>query len=167
MKKYENREHVFSMSVGGLIIFDNSEVLLVKKRNGGHWTLPSGFLKTHEEIKSVLEREIFEETNVRTTELENKGIVTIRHRHNKKIGNNVWIVFLLETKSKYQIKSNDPEEIENVAFFEIQEILDSEISDAVTKELLKKYKDNSKNCTLKPSDKNLAKSDDSFYNLFL
>ncbi|XP_074584849.1 nudix hydrolase 8-like [Curcuma longa] len=71
------------IGVGGFVINDNKEVLVVKEnkcpsRCYGIWKLPTGFINKSEEIFSGAVREVKEETGIDTTFVE---LVAFRHAH--------------------------------------------------------------------------------------
>ena len=61
------------VSVSGLIVNENDEVLLVKNAFRG-WECPTGFVAEHESLQNALERIIFDETGVNVTILDLVGI---------------------------------------------------------------------------------------------
>ncbi|KAK1266249.1 Nudix hydrolase 8 [Acorus gramineus] len=71
------------IGVGGFVINDNGEVLVVKERKcplscSGIWKLPTGFIDKSEEIFSGAIREVKEETGIDTTFSE---VLAFRHAH--------------------------------------------------------------------------------------
>lgn len=57
-----------SVSVAGVIVDDTGEhVLLIQRRDNGHWEPPGGVLELDETIEEGLRREIREETGVEVT----------------------------------------------------------------------------------------------------
>ncbi|XP_050230391.1 nudix hydrolase 8-like [Mercurialis annua] len=72
------------VGVGGFVINDNNEVLVVQERfcdqqSVGLWKIPTGFIHESEEIYSGTVREVKEETGVDTEFIE---VVAFRHVHN-------------------------------------------------------------------------------------
>lgn len=53
-----------SVSVAAVIVDDEQRVLLVQRRDNGHWEPPGGVLETHERIEDGLRREVREETGL-------------------------------------------------------------------------------------------------------
>ncbi len=53
-----------SVSVAGAIVRDDGRVLLVRRRDNGHWEPPGGVLDLEESIPEGLERELLEETGL-------------------------------------------------------------------------------------------------------
>ncbi|KAJ8479633.1 hypothetical protein OPV22_023360 [Ensete ventricosum] len=71
------------IGVGGFVINDNREVLVVKEKRcplrcSGIWKLPTGFINKSEEIFCGAVREVKEETGIDTTFLE---VLAFRHAH--------------------------------------------------------------------------------------
>ncbi|KAK2993931.1 hypothetical protein RJ640_012909 [Escallonia rubra] len=72
------------VGVGGFVINDNNEVLVVQEKYSapalaGLWKLPTGFIHESEEIFTGAVREVKEETGVDTEFVE---IIAFRHAHN-------------------------------------------------------------------------------------
>lgn len=66
------------LAVSGIVISDNGEWLVVKKRYGGlkgAWSLPAGFVNEDETVDEAVKREVLEETGIYT---QIQGIVGIR-----------------------------------------------------------------------------------------
>lgn len=53
-----------SVSVAGVVINDNQQVLLVQRRDNGHWEPPGGVLELAETFEEGVRREVREETGV-------------------------------------------------------------------------------------------------------
>lgn len=53
-----------SVSVAGVVVNDEGSVLLIRRRDNGHWEPPGGILETGETIRDGLRREIREETGL-------------------------------------------------------------------------------------------------------
>ncbi|MFI6530810.1 NUDIX hydrolase [Nonomuraea sp. NPDC050547] len=53
-----------SVSVAGVIVDDQERVLLIQRRDNGHWEAPGGVLELDEDIVSGLKREVLEETGL-------------------------------------------------------------------------------------------------------
>lgn len=72
------------VGVGGFVINDNNEVLVVQERfcspaSSGLWKIPTGFILESEEIFNGAVREVKEETGIDTEFIE---VVAFRHVHN-------------------------------------------------------------------------------------
>lgn len=66
------------LAVSGIVISDQGEWLVVKKRYSGLkgvWSLPAGFVKENETVDEAVIREVLEETGIAT---EVEGIVGLR-----------------------------------------------------------------------------------------
>ncbi|KAL1805988.1 hypothetical protein ACET3Z_029056 [Daucus carota] len=78
----DNASH--QVGVGGFVINENNEVLVVQEKhttpaNTGLWKLPTGFIQESEEIFTGAVREVKEETGIDTEFLE---VVAFRHAQN-------------------------------------------------------------------------------------
>ena len=55
----------YSVSVAGVVLDSQGRVLIIQRRDNGHWEPPGGILELEEPIKDGVRREVFEETGVR------------------------------------------------------------------------------------------------------
>jgi 8-oxo-dGTP diphosphatase len=58
----ENRPH--SVSVAGIVVNDEGRVLVIRRRDNGHWEPPGGILELDETFEEGVRREVHEETGV-------------------------------------------------------------------------------------------------------
>jgi 8-oxo-dGTP diphosphatase len=58
----ENRPH--SVSVAGIVVNDEGRVLVIRRRDNGHWEPPGGILEIDETFEEGTRREVHEETGV-------------------------------------------------------------------------------------------------------
>jgi 8-oxo-dGTP diphosphatase len=63
-----------SVSVAGVVVRDDGKVLVIRRRDNGHYQAPGGVLERHERIEDGVVREIFEETGVRVEPEQLTGI---------------------------------------------------------------------------------------------
>ncbi len=56
-----------SVSVAGVVVNESGDVLVVKRRDNGHWEPPGGVLELHETVQAGAQREILEETGILVT----------------------------------------------------------------------------------------------------
>jgi mutator protein MutT len=56
-----------SVSVAGIVINDRNEVLVIQRRDNGHWEPPGGILELHETFEEGVRREVHEETGITVT----------------------------------------------------------------------------------------------------
>ncbi|WP_163512147.1 NUDIX hydrolase [Fodinicola acaciae] len=56
-----------SVSVAGIIVNDDDQVLVIRRADNGHWEMPGGVLELDESIEDGLRREIAEETGITVT----------------------------------------------------------------------------------------------------
>lgn len=54
-----------SVSVAGIVVDDSDRVLLIQRRDNGHWEPPGGVLELDESFESGVRREVLEETGMR------------------------------------------------------------------------------------------------------
>ena len=54
-----------SVSVAGIVVDDKDRVLVIQRRDNGHWEPPGGVLELDETPEQGVQREVFEETGVR------------------------------------------------------------------------------------------------------
>jgi len=149
-------------------VTNNNKILLVKKRSSVRWLLPSGLVQSGETLLETLKRELYEESGIIIdgTHIKIEGVIAIRHRHNSKVGNNIWIVFLVKTASLPPLSIEDADEIEKVQFFNIDNLLKKNTkADEVTKIILRKYQKNK--MRFRNYDQKLGSKEDTFYYLFL
>ncbi|XP_030381899.1 nudix hydrolase 2 [Scaptodrosophila lebanonensis] len=74
------------LGVGGLVINDNDEVLVVSDRYAmipNSWKLPGGYVEPRENLIDAAIREVCEETGIQTTF---KSVVCLRHSHGGNFG---------------------------------------------------------------------------------
>jgi ADP-ribose pyrophosphatase YjhB (NUDIX family) len=84
------------LGVSGLVVNENGEWLVVKKRYGGlkgKWSLPAGFVDRNETADEAAVREVKEETGINTI---NKGLIGLRTGVIKEEISDNMLMFLLE-----------------------------------------------------------------------
>lgn len=107
------------IGVGGLIFYQN-KYLLVKQAYGeykGLWIMPGGHVKQGEAIHTAVEREVFEESNIRA---EAEGIIAIRSRIRTPLTTDCYLVFMMN-----YLEGNpkpDGKEVEAAKFLDYDEI---------------------------------------------
>ena len=118
MKKGENNMKVI---VGGVIEKDG-KVLLVQEKQEicyGKWNLPAGHLDPNESIMQGAIREIKEETGC---DVELTGISTIANRI---LEDDIFIEIIFATKLLNESIKIDPEEILDVKWWDIEDVLNN------------------------------------------
>lgn len=56
-----------SVSVAGIVIDDQDRVLVIRRRDNGHWEMPGGVLELGEQFEEGVRREVAEETGMAIT----------------------------------------------------------------------------------------------------
>jgi ADP-ribose pyrophosphatase YjhB (NUDIX family) len=83
-----------SVSVAGVVTDDDGRVLVIQRRDNGHWEPPGGVLELGETFEQGLHREVLEETGVQVTvdgltgvyKNMKRGIVALVYRCSIKAG---------------------------------------------------------------------------------
>ena len=60
----KNKAPTHSVSVAGVVTDDDGRVLVIQRRDNGHWEPPGGILELGETFEQGVQREVFEETGV-------------------------------------------------------------------------------------------------------
>ncbi len=53
-----------SVSVAGIVVDDSDQVLVIRRRDNGHWEPPGGVLEMAETFEECVSREVLEETGI-------------------------------------------------------------------------------------------------------
>ncbi|CAM4331603.1 NUDIX hydrolase [Bacillus manliponensis] len=122
------------LAVSGLVVTEDGKWLFVKKKYGGlkgKWSLPAGFVNEGETIDAAVQREVREETGIKTNV---KGIIGMRSGviHNE-ISDNM-VIFLLEPESKEIVVQE--KELSEVAFLCPNEVAHDENASVLIQHLL-------------------------------
>ncbi|CAH2106450.1 unnamed protein product [Euphydryas editha] len=142
-----------SLGVGGLVINDNNEILVVieKHHEIAHWKFPGGYVERGEDIKDAAIREVKEETGI---DAVFESMVTFRHVHDTMFGNSdIYFVVLLKATSTEITKSEL--EIKDCKWMSMDEYLNHPNAIEFNKFILKQaldLKERSVNFNLKKSD---------------
>lgn len=102
-----------SISAGGIVTKGDKFLLVQRAENPGrgHWTIPGGFTEQHELLQDSIEREIFEETGIKT---QAQGIVLVCERALES-PHNIYSIF--EMKYRFGTPKHDSEEVQNSGWF--------------------------------------------------
>lgn len=95
------------LTVDGLIINDNNEFVLIKRKNPpfkSKWALPGGFIEYGETVENALFREIKEETGLRIKILSIIGVFSKPNRDPR--GHTITIAYLTKAIGG-KMKAND------------------------------------------------------------
>jgi 8-oxo-dGTP diphosphatase len=63
-----------SVSVTGVVVRDDGKILVIRRRDNGHYQAPGGVLEQHERIEDCMVREVLEETGLRVEPDQLTGI---------------------------------------------------------------------------------------------
>jgi 8-oxo-dGTP diphosphatase len=63
-----------SVSVAAVVVDDHDRVLLIRRRDNGHWEPPGGVLELGEDIVDGLRREVAEETGIQVEPVALTGV---------------------------------------------------------------------------------------------
>jgi len=85
---------IHSVSVAGVVTDDDGRVLVIQRRDNGHWEAPGGVLELGETFEEGVQREVLEETGVQVTvdrltgvyKNMSRGIVALVYRCSIKAG---------------------------------------------------------------------------------
>ena len=69
-----------SVSVAGIVVNDAGEVLVIRRRDNGHWEPPGGVLELGETFEEGVQREVREETGIDVKVERLTGIYKNMHR---------------------------------------------------------------------------------------
>jgi 8-oxo-dGTP pyrophosphatase MutT (NUDIX family) len=92
------------LGVSGLVVNENGEWLVVKKKYGGlkgKWSLPAGFVEGNETADEAVVREVREETGIETV---NKGLIGLRTGVIKEEISDNMLIFFLEPVGTLLVK---------------------------------------------------------------
>ncbi|WP_285597199.1 NUDIX hydrolase [Actinomycetospora sp. NBRC 106378] len=63
-----------SVSVAGIVVDDQDRVLVIQRRDNGHWEPPGGVLELEETPEDGVRREVFEETGIQVSVKSLSGV---------------------------------------------------------------------------------------------
>jgi ADP-ribose pyrophosphatase YjhB (NUDIX family) len=118
-----------TVGVGGLVINDKSQLLVVRERYAGPeapWKLPGGMADPKEELGDVAIREVFEECGIKT---EFVSLLGFRHYHAGLFGTSD-LYFIARLKPLTEEINFDKGELSDARWMDIDEYLDDkQVSD--------------------------------------
>lgn len=106
------------------VILKNKEILMVKPKRGlttGHWTLPGGFVSYGESPQQAVEREVQEEIGA---PCKPQKLLGVESGLGKRTAFH-WHTFFYEVELLSETLKPAPDEIEQIAWFELDEALKS------------------------------------------
>jgi ADP-ribose pyrophosphatase YjhB (NUDIX family) len=123
------------LAAAGLVVSEQGEWLVVKKKYGGlkgMWSIPAGFVHEGETADAAAVREVLEETGVVCTV---KGMIGLRTGVIKEEISDNMLIFLLEPSKEKAIIIQE-EEIEEAQFIKPELIVNQSESSIMLKHLL-------------------------------
>ncbi|TKY57401.1 Nudix hydrolase 10 [Spatholobus suberectus] len=122
--------------VGGLVLNDKKEVLVVQEKRGifhgiGFWKIPTGIVEAGEELLAAAVREVKEETGIDTEFVE---LLAFRHAHNSFFGKSELFFLCMLRPLSSDIKKQDLE-IEAAKWMPFEEYAAHPITDKHESEL--------------------------------
>lgn len=69
-----------SVSVAGIVVNAQGQILVIRRRDNGHWEPPGGVLEIRESFEDGVRREVAEETDVRVAVDRLTGVYKNMHR---------------------------------------------------------------------------------------
>ncbi|QVY60897.1 NUDIX domain-containing protein [Cytobacillus gottheilii] len=123
------------LAAAGLVISEQGEWLVVKKKYGGlkgMWSIPAGFVHEGETADAAAVREVFEETGIAC---KVKGMIGLRTGVIKEEISDNMLIFLLEPIAEKNITIQE-EEIEEATFIKSDYIVNQAESSIMLKHLL-------------------------------
>lgn len=139
---FSNCENV--IQVYGIIFNEENKVLLVKIK--GDWRIPGGHIEDNETYEQALEREIFEETNVKIKFLKKIGFLEVRQIKNNFLSETFYQLIYNGTIKELCERKNDPSngEIGEIKFVNIEDfpkyIPWEEVGEKIVKDCLNRLK---------------------------
>jgi ADP-ribose pyrophosphatase YjhB (NUDIX family) len=95
-----------SVSVAGIVIDDDNRVLLIQRRDNGHWEPPGGVLELDETFEQGVIREVHEETGLRVQVERLTGVYKNMRR------GIVALVFRCHVKAGHEVTSSESRRVE-------------------------------------------------------
>ncbi|WP_078380774.1 NUDIX hydrolase [Sutcliffiella halmapala] len=118
------QEKVIMVVAGAFVLNKESQLLLQRRTDNGHWGLPGGFMDLGESVQDTARREVLEETGIKLEELELFGIYS-GPMYDKTFanGDQVSMVQILFTCNQFkgELVEHNLESLEN-KFFSLNEL---------------------------------------------
>ena len=113
----------YNIGVGGAVVRDGKLLLVRRKsrRGRGNWQCPGGFVEVNESIEETAVREVEEESGVKSEVI---GLLGMRNLYAEENGNSTYMVMLMRPLEGEP--EPDAQEVDQAAFFTLEEILQLE-----------------------------------------
>lgn len=95
-----------SVSVAGIVIDENNRVLLIQRRDNGHWEPPGGVLELNETFEQGVIREVREETGLQV------GVERLTGVYKNMRRNIVALVFRCHVEAGKEITTSESQRVE-------------------------------------------------------
>lgn len=113
-------------------ILEDGQIVLVKRRDNGHWSLPGGMVDWGEDIQQSIKRELHEETGLTLAKIGRLvGVYSAPDRDPRLHS----ICLAFEIKVQGQLQVNDIHEISEVQSFSLDEAMRMPLSHDHTQQL--------------------------------
>ncbi|WP_295460983.1 NUDIX domain-containing protein [uncultured Pseudomonas sp.] len=123
-----------SLGVGGLVLNDRDELLVIRERGSQGYKLPGGHVELGEDLAPAVIREVWEETGIHSAFRAVVGLVTT---HPYRFGKaNLYVVCRLDPLSA-DIAIQDPAEIEDARWLALPDYLTDPGNSAFNRELVR------------------------------
>jgi ADP-ribose pyrophosphatase YjhB (NUDIX family) len=114
-------EPKFKLGAAGIIIRGNKLLLVHQNYGNFHWILPGGHVEPHELPTEAAIREVYEETKI---SVKVQGLVAVRNLVTENVNNTSLIYYMTPIVETEPVP--DGQEIDQVGFFSLAEIMQSD-----------------------------------------
>lgn len=136
------KKNIHEISSGAVVysFFENSKVikyLVIKNKNGHHWSFPKGHIEKGETIKDTALREIKEETGLSVI-IESKTVAVNTYSPYQNCIKDVYFFLARTDEHDFRLQESEIDEIKWLSYDEVLQILTYDNDKKVFKELAKK-----------------------------